>query len=548
MQVDAGGGAVAHQLVLRFLEAGRLPGLDGALGQRLAAVRDHQVEVEPDDAAEAAAGVAGADRRVEGEQAGAGGLVVDLAAGAGEAVAEVPGGLFVAVVIEHVHGQLAVAAVEGGLEAGGHAVGGDAAGPETVGDDGEAQWRRGGRGLLLAGGSGEGGGLVRTGMGCRSRRCRGASGSVGVGAAGQRLAARAGDRSGGGLAAGLPAFGGGDRHRQLLAPVDAGVALGQQLVDDLLLVEAGRHLHREADDQARVVEAGGTCADGGADAGHVVDAHRLGALPAVQGGGVRHQQLEVVVQFGHRADRGARGAHRIGLVDGDGRWHAFDAVDLRPVHPVEELAGIGREGLDVAALPFGIEGVEDQRGLAAARDAGDDDQLSGGDVEVEVLEVVLAGTTDADRHLWGGGLGSGHGRGGWVAAGGAPNWPSRRVRGCIPGIVRSIRCGCGEDGGSLHPDPGASGGRVPADPAMVVQIPCQPSCRTVSWAWQGRGSHGLMASIRRALGHVARLPARDDGFRLPDAVPVRRATVRPARHQSTSRRSGASAPPGPGRA
>src|SRR3546814_2648237 len=39
--------------------------------------------------------------------------------------------------------------------------------------------------------------------------------------------------------------------------------------------------------------------------------------------------LEMVVQFGHGADRAARAAHRVGLVDGNGRQDAFDAVDLR---------------------------------------------------------------------------------------------------------------------------------------------------------------------------------------------------------------------------
>ena len=83
--------------------------------------------------------------------------------------------------------------------------------------------------------------------------------------------------------------------------------------------------------------------------------------------GAREEQLEVVVQLRHRADGGARGAHRVGLVDGDGRRDAVDAVDLRLVHAVEELARVGREGLDVAALALGVERVEGQRGLARAR-------------------------------------------------------------------------------------------------------------------------------------------------------------------------------------
>ena len=57
----------------------------------------------------------------------------------------------------------------------------------------------------------------------------------------------------------------------------------------------------------------------------------------------------------------------------------------------------GRERLDVAALALGVERVEDERGLARARGAGDDDQLARREVDVEVLEVVLARAADADR-------------------------------------------------------------------------------------------------------------------------------------------------------
>jgi hypothetical protein len=81
----------------------------------------------------------------------------------------------------------------------------------------------------------------------------------------------------------------------------------------------------------------------------VADAQR--GLPVEQVGRAREQQLQVVVQLGHRADRAARAAHRVGLVDRDRRRHAVDAVDRRPVHAIEELARVRAERLDVAALP-----------------------------------------------------------------------------------------------------------------------------------------------------------------------------------------------------
>jgi hypothetical protein len=71
--------------------------------------------------------------------------------------------------------------------------------------------------------------------------------------------------------------------------------------------------------------------------------HRQRGLAVEQLRGAREQQLQVVVQLGHRADRRARGAHRVGLVDGDGRRHAVHAVHRRAVHAVEELPRVGEK-------------------------------------------------------------------------------------------------------------------------------------------------------------------------------------------------------------
>ena len=70
--------------------------------------------------------------------------------------------------------------------------------------------------------------------------------------------------------------------------------------------------------------------------------------------------------------------------------------DVRLVHLLEELARVGRERLDVAALALGVERVEGERGLARAGEPGDHHELVARDVEVDVLEVVLAGTADRD--------------------------------------------------------------------------------------------------------------------------------------------------------
>jgi hypothetical protein len=57
------------------------------------------------------------------------------------------------------------------------------------------------------------------------------------------------------------------------------------------------------------------------------------------------QQFQMIVDLRHRADGGARGAHRVHLVDRDGRRDTLDVIDARLVHAVEEQARVGREGL-----------------------------------------------------------------------------------------------------------------------------------------------------------------------------------------------------------
>ena len=87
------------------------------------------------------------------------------------------------------------------------------------------------------------------------------------------------------------------------------------------------------------------------------------------------------------------GAGRL-LLDGDGRRQAVDQVDVRLLHLLEELPGVRRQRLDVAALPFGVDGVEGERRLARAGQAGDHHQLVAREVDVDVLEVVDASAAD----------------------------------------------------------------------------------------------------------------------------------------------------------
>ena len=122
-------------------------------------------------------------------------------------------------------------------------------------------------------------------------------------------------------------------------------------------------------------------------------AHHLFAAFRREGlGGAGIKQAEEVVDFGDGAHRGAGiAAHRL-LLDGDHGAQAFHLVDVGTFQDADELAGVGRQGIHVAALPFGADRIESQRRLAAARQAGDDHQAVAGNLQVDVLEVVDPGS------------------------------------------------------------------------------------------------------------------------------------------------------------
>jgi len=54
----------------------------------------------------------------------------------------------------------------------------------------------------------------------------------------------------------------------------------------------------------------------------------------------------------------------------------------------KKLAGVGRKGLDVAALALGEEGVEGEGAFAGTAQAGDDDELVEMQIEVEILRLL----------------------------------------------------------------------------------------------------------------------------------------------------------------
>ena len=136
---------------------------------------------------------------------------------------------------------------------------------------------------------------------------------------------------------------------------------------------------------------------------HVVDHLRHGlrlqrqlVLGAEGRAGAREEQAQVVVNLGDGADRRARVVAGRLLFDGNRRRQALDQVHVRLLHQLQELPRVGRERLDVAALAFGVQRVESERGFARSGQSRDHDQPVARQVEIDVFEVVRARTADAN--------------------------------------------------------------------------------------------------------------------------------------------------------
>src|SRR5213078_188571 len=73
---------------------------------------------------------------------------------------------------------------------------------------------------------------------------------------------------------------------------------------------------------------------------------------------------------------------------------AVDRVDVRLLHHLQELPGVGAQALDVPALALGVDRVEGKARFPGSGESGDADQLIPRQPDGDVFEVVLAGAVD----------------------------------------------------------------------------------------------------------------------------------------------------------
>ena len=129
---------------------------------------------------------------------------------------------------------------------------------------------------------------------------------------------------------------------------------------------------------------------------HGVDLDLVPALHAGLRPDPGPQQAQEVVDLRGRADSRAAAGRGVLLLDRHRRRDAFDRVHERLGHPLEELLGVGRQRLDVAPLPLGVEGVEGERALARPRRAGDHREGAPRQLDGDPLEIVLPRVADDD--------------------------------------------------------------------------------------------------------------------------------------------------------
>ena len=159
-------------------------------------------------------------------------------------------------------------------------------------------------------------------------------------------------------------------HRQVVEFMDDAIhaypheALGAQFDEQVGLLALAAADHRGDDHQL------GFFGQGQYRVHHLRDALGLegvlGVIRAVGRAGAGVQQAQVVVDFGDRADGGARVVAGGLLLDGNGRRQTLDEVHVGLFHQLQKLPRVGRQRLHVAALAFGVQGVERQRAFARA--------------------------------------------------------------------------------------------------------------------------------------------------------------------------------------
>ena len=120
------------------------------------------------------------------------------------------------------------------------------------------------------------------------------------------------------------------------------------------------------------------------------------AFRTVHDAAPRVQQTEIIIDLRHGSYRGSRVMVGRLLINGNGRRKSLDALDLRFFHLPEELPGIAGQGFHISALAFRVDRIKGQAALPRTRQPRHDDKLPPGDVQVNILQIMLRSAPDPD--------------------------------------------------------------------------------------------------------------------------------------------------------
>ena len=113
--------------------------------------------------------------------------------------------------------------------------------------------------------------------------------------------------------------------------------------------------------------------------------------------GAGKQQAQVIVNFGDGANCRTRVMAGGFLLDGNGRRKPFDQINIGFLHQLQKLSGVGRKRFHIASLALGVQCVKRQRRFARAGKPGNHHEFVVRQVDIDVFEVVGAGTADANH-------------------------------------------------------------------------------------------------------------------------------------------------------
>ena len=144
-------------------------------------------------------------------------------------------------------------------------------------------------------------------------------------------------------------------------------------------------------------------ADGDGDAAGALFLHRHLALRAELRSHLAEEQAQKMIDFRDGGHGGFHTAAGDALLDGDGGRQAGNVIDIGALHLFHELSRVSGHAVEEAPLAFGKDEIESERGFSGAAQSRHDHKLISRDGDINVLQIVFAGTMNLN------GVGGRHG-------------------------------------------------------------------------------------------------------------------------------------------